>query len=469
MKRLHFQGISIDPVGDDHYTVSPIAEVPSGNFYFLSNDVLSLQPQPQRHDSDTVLCGVANPHFFHVIALAARTAGLKRIVAVDYNYDQLLHFRNMRDLILASDNRIAFLQRLFKVTFNARAIALLNGVRPAKPGQLRGGVEKDPFFALEKELWSNLTFDAAAFQTSYGLSAEAAEAGLLVNSRTVGDIDTYYATMLCGSRSDYPRWPFTAAFGSGFLRDEATFLRLRQLLRQTPLYLLHGDLARLYPELLYSNRYHPMLVWCSNLLCDYFIAKHPAIEEIVTLSCRLGTQVEPVFPEQDLVLLQDERTRRPLPEAIDNRRGRRRPWSIHTRTFAVVCRYLRGGNNLEVIGVPRWFEQDGGESKLPSTSYCMLEHFGALLGGGQRFDTILLHILSGHCDSPDHYRRLLQDARRMTDNLIVLEHNRLSKDFRGTGTGVTLEEMRDLLGAESILDYGSGERCADRNLILVYR
>lgn len=465
MKRLELKGVPL-PNADDFYAVTPAGIKPAGNFYFLSNDVLALDLESRR-DHDAVICGVANPHFLHVIDLVSRKSGVRRIIAVDSNYEQLLHFQRLHSLIMDCANRLEYLQRLFKVTFNAKAINLLNSLRPPGGDLVRGGVERDRFYPLEQELWRNCAFDAAAFHQSYGLEARVEKGGLLIDSRTVGDIDTYYATFVCGSRSDYRHWPFTAAFGSGFLQDEGSFLRTRRVLEQASLYLLHGDFAQLYPAILDTNRYSPIYAWCSNLLCDYFLAKNPNLEEIATVSHALGTRVEPEFPEIDVVLLQDQRTRRALPEAIDNRRGHRRRWSVHTRNFAVVSRYLYGSKNLEVIGVRRWYDADLGASKLPNTEYCMLEEFPCRQS--ERYDSILLHILSGHCPSTDSYAAVLRQALAMTDNLVILEHNRLSREFRGGGTGITADQVRDILGAETFLDYGPGERSKDRNIIIVYR
>lgn len=468
MKRLEFKGVPVQNT-ENFYAVTPSETKPTGNFYFLSNDVLTLRVDAAKEAHDVVVCGVANPHFFHVIDLVSRKRAIKRVIAVDYNYDQLVHFQRIHSLILASQNRIDFLQRLFKVTFNAKAIKLLTSVRPPRKDHVRGGVDKDNFFTIEQEIWRNCTFHAEEFYATYGVRAEPGDGGLLINSSTIGDIDTYYATFLCCSRSDYEHWPFTIAFGSGLLQDEVAFRRTSEVLWKAPLYLLQGDFSVLYPDLLSSNRYSPLFVWCSNLLCDYFLAKNPNLESIATLSLTLGTRVEPQFPEIDVVLLQDERTYRAIAEPIDNRRKHRRYWSVHTRTFAVASRYLSGGNNLEVIGVKSWYDQDFGVSKLPNTDYCMLEEFCAAAGVATHYDSILLHILSGHCTSAGSYAGVLKKARGMTDNLVILEHNRLSRDFRGTGDGVTVDEVRDILGAESFLDFGPGERCADRNIVMVYR
>lgn len=468
MKRLHFQGIPIQN-GDDFYAVNSCAAEPTGNYYFLSNDFLTLRLGKKKEMDGVVICGVANPHFFHVISLVSRVAPVRRVIAVDSNYEQLLHFKRIYTLILGSNNRIEFLQRLFKVTFNAKAIRILLSLRPSPENVVRGGVAQDHFFQLEREVWHNLHFNAEEFQTIYGLAASIGDGGLVIKSNTVGDINTYYATMICCSRSDYEYWPFTAGFCSGFLRDEEAFQGIRQILHTSPMYLLHDDFAEIYPDLLRSNRYQTLFVWCSNLISDYFITKHPKIEDIIKLSIQLGVQEEPNFPEIDLVLLQDERTYRPVPEIIDNRRRHRRNWSVHTRNFAVVSRYLRGANNLEVIGVKKWFDEDMGISKLPNTRYLLIDDFLSDASDVIRYDSIFLHILRGHGVSMESYVDILRKARNITDNLIILEHNHLSKDFRGTGIGVTVDEVRDILGIESFLDFGPGERCSDRNVILVFR
>ena len=466
MKRFTFKGI---PVAQDEelYNITPCDVAQTGNYYFLSNDLFSYHYSKKLID-DGVIIGVANPHFFHVISLVSRKARLRRIIAVDFNAEQLKHFKLLYDLILFSCNRIDFLQRLFKVTFNAEAIRLLQELQPCQENIVSGGVDKDPYHSLERKIWDNLEFDEKLFRGTFGLDATAEDIGLKIKANTVGDINTYYATILCCSRSDYEHWPFTIGFGTGFLNNEDTFLDLQTVLRNTQIYMLNADLATIYSDLVLSNRYHPQFIWTSNLLCDYFVEKHPKLKEIIDVSIRMGTQSDPQLPEVDMILLQDERNESDLPQMIDNRKDHKREWSVHTRNFSKVCHYLQGVRNLEVIAVQNWFEQDNGVSKLPNTEYMLLDDFLTNEDPGQ-FDTIFLHILVGHGVSKTTFTQALYKARTLSRNLIILEHNRDSRDFRKQGLGVTVDEVRDVLGCESFLDFGPGVRCGDRNILLVYR
>ncbi len=466
MKRLRFSGI---PIAQEEklYEIAPLVSQQSGNYYFLSNDLFTFR-YAKKQLEDAVVIGVANPHFFHVISLVARKATCRRIIAVDLNADQLKHFKVLYDLFLASTNRIDFLQRLFKVTFNAKAIDLLKNFQPCRENMVRGGVGNDPHLPFEKELWNNLEFDQNLFYSTFGLTAVAEDCGLKINANTVGDINTYYATIVCGSRNDYEFWPFTVGYGSGFLRDEKTFIELKEVLCGADIYMLHADLPSIYQDLLLSNRYQPQLIWISNLLCNYFVDKYPSLKDLISISTRYGTQSEPHFPEIDLMLLQDERDAAEVLPAIDNRKEHKRKWSVHTRNFSKVCSYLQGNRNLEVVAVSRWIEQDNDISKLPNTDYMLVDEF---LGCCDQtfYDTIFLHILVGHGVPFDVFKRILLRARRFSKNLIVLEHNRDSRDFKKEQIGVSVDDMRDTMGAESFLDYGPGKRSKNRNLIFVYR
>ncbi|MBN2106680.1 MAG: hypothetical protein JW832_04580 [Deltaproteobacteria bacterium] len=469
MKQLHFSGIGTDENFERYYDITPIPRSVSGHYYFLSNDVIQYNVKHTERSEGIVFIGVANPHFFHALGLAAagtRTT-IRRIIAVDANHAQIEHFNRVRNLISSSYNRIEFIEKFFKVQFNARAIGLLTAYRARKKNYAHGGLEQDDNFGLEKELWKNLKFYPERFYNTYEIEAEKTPCGLKISANTIGDINTCYATIVCGSKSDYPEWPFTLGYGSGFLYDEAAFKALKKILASTPVYLIKADISVVYEDLLMSNRYNPIIFWSSNLLCDYFTQKHPPLTKLLEISNRFGTQQEPCFPESDLVLIQDERTKIKVAQQIENSARHKRTWSIHTRSFATVAKYLEGSNCLEIVNVTEWIEQDRGESKLPNTSYITADDFLGLMSG--HYDSIVAHILVGHGVDKATYRNLIEKARGMTENLIVLEHNSESKDFRNSGVGVSLQELRDMLGMESFLEYCSGKKCPDRNIVCVYK
>ena len=505
MHPIHLSGINLGRP-ERLYRLQQPELPPSGDYYFLSNDTLRVHPinrtmlrrplwrrprlQSQRQsagpnaggpsgqkqgagnngDPPLLFWGIGNPHFFHVLAAAHHYRPIGRIIAVDNNPAQLRHFVHIMHLILAARNRIDFLERLFCLRFNDRARQALRDLRPGDPCVIRGGKTRDPFFQLERTLWTNCSFDAASFRHTYHLDVRPTEQGLHIRSKTIGELDSYYATLVCAARNQYDAWPFTAAFGSGFLADEPTFRRLQALLGRVPVYAVLADICQAYEPIVMSNRYLPMIFWASNVLCAWFVERHPPLSRLTRDLVRWGTQREPFFPEVELTILQDERTRRALPAEVDNRRCRRprRRLSIHSQTFRRLCRYLDGYNNLEVVAVPAWIAQDGGTSKLPNTAY-ITHHDFLRLSPAKRYDTILLHILLGHGVPPAEFQTIAQRAKQQASQLIVLEHHRRSRDFRNAGIGTTVEAIRAMLGRESILDFGPGQKCADRNLIIVYR
>lgn len=469
MKPMEFLGIQTDLAQkESFYTIKEIDNASGNNFYFLSNDIYKNKLRPKKDNKPVVFVGIANPHFFHFLKESAEYSKIKRIIAVDNNLTQLRYFSCICRLICLSNNRIEYLQALFKTKFNARAIEVLSKFNSHPDSYIHGGLDSDKFYGVEKEIWANSKFDKELFLKTYGLEVTLGEAGLLIESSTIGDIDTYFATIICGSKVDYGHWPFTAAFGSGFLYDEISFQRVRKILLTVPVYQILSDISDIYENILISNRYFTTVFYSSNLLCDYFIDKHPALEKIINISRDLGTRREPNFPEIDLIILQDERTAIELLPEITPEKNHKRRLSVHTNSFSAVASVLSGNRNIEVVNMPLWIELDNGESKLPNTEYILVEEFEKLCCE-EKFTSIFFHVLVGHGMREENFWRLAEKALKMTDNLIILEHNKKSSDFKKLNIGLSVEKLRNFLGMESFLSFCPGERTKDRNILVVYK
>lgn len=466
MNRISFHGYRLGGGKEEFYRIEPPDSAQSGNYYFLSNDVF-VDSFGFRKSEPHIFWGIANPHFFHILTVALGKRSFRRIIAIDSNIDQLHHFLRLYNLIVNSKSRIDYLQNLFKVVFNNIALKILNEFPSGSASRVRGGAVADKFAVTERLLWQNCSFDGAAFQQTYGLNVTKSELGLKINSNTIGDINEYYATILCCGRRSYPVWPFTAGFGTGFLRDEDSFVLLQQALVSVPVYALLGDISELFRSIVYSNRYEPQVFWASNLFCSYFTDKHPALLTMSRELNLLGTQKEPAFPELDVVVFHDRREKY-LGPSLHDRFWRNRRLSIHTQTFRKLVLYLEGSNNVEVVNVPEWIVKDNGCSKLPNTDYMELNSF-LRLETNKQFDSLILHILVGHGLPKNEFADVLRKSLTMTDNLIVLEHNKESVDFRRDGIGMSIDEIQSVLGPETVLDFGPGKHSADRNLIMVYR
>jgi hypothetical protein len=470
VKQPIFYGIPTKFNSDNFYKIESDPKSLEGNFYFLSNDIFKFQVKKISNlSSEYVMIGIANPHFFHVLSeMQNMKINFKRIIAIDNNYEQLVHFSRIRKIILNSQNRIEFLQNLFKVKFNSKAIEILLSFNKLSRNYVHGGVAQDSLYFLEKTLWQNLYFNEEKFQLIYNLKVNKDEVGLKIFSNTIGDINTYYVTFICCSHNNFSCWPFTAAFGSGFLRNELSYNKFRTLLTTIPIYEINADISTVFEPLFLSNRYHPILFWSSNLFCDYFVKKFPSLSIVLDILTKYGCQKEPYFPEMDIMLFQDERSRIPLPREIDNIYNHHREWSIHSKSFSKVSEFLIGSNNLEVVNVKHWIENDKGESKLPNTNYMFIDDF-LELDLSYLFDSIFIHILVGHGLEKNRFIELLIKAKLMTKNLIVLEHNSESVDFYNKKIGLSIKDLRDILGMESYLTFCPGEKSLDRNILCVYR
>lgn len=464
MKRLQFRGFAINNIADDFYKILPPKKGKSkSGYYFLSNDLIQSVEIP-RYKCARVFIGVANPHCLHAIYFASKNNILQRIVLIDNNLSQLVHFTKLINLIKSNTTRQSFVHDLFCVEQNPHSAKILKSA-PTDESIARGG-EADNLVGFEAKFWSSVSFNKPAFEKRYGLKAKRINKGILINAHTMGNINKYYATVFCGSRKDFKYWPFTAGFGTGYLATNSCYQRLREIVLNTPIYLIHDDMPNAIKDVVASNKYTQIILWLSNL---------KAFEKGNSSIFRMFKYIN----RYDIgIVMEDARVKKSFSENASSfgrkliKTIRKEPAHrvIHKNSFSAVMRHLIGPENLEIVNVAEWIQKDNKISKLPNTNYILASNYlkkPALKN--KKFSSIFLHILLGHGISFDDFTKIAKKARNETGNLIILEHNQNSPDFKATNVGTTPTTIRKTLGKESSLEYLPGYKSQNRNFIMLYR
>ena len=443
----------------------------SPNYYILSNDEVPGPLQFPASGKGWLFLGVGSPHVLHALAEVMRQCGISRVVFLDNNPRQLGHLLRLLRFIRESSNRADYLAHLFCGEITEEAREALDFVPSAGEGSIRGarqGGNDDGLWEPEQRFWSGFHLDVDLFERMYGRKVEQRPGGLLTSQGVVGEISRCMLTVACGTKERYPAWPFTAGYGSGFLRDEETFRGFRSALGDIPLSFVTDDITTNCQRFFRYFRYQPIAFWASNLFDEWFAERYPGIRELHKEIVVMGTQREPHFPELDIYLIQDERSTWPVPRALSAGPLRRRPrLSIHSRTFREVACRMRGTRNLEVVNMPEWIARDGGRSKLPCTEYKMLRDLEEK-GLDGRYETVFLHILSGHGTPRAWFREGLPALRSRAARLLILEHHPRSPDFWNARGLLSPEDIREVLGEEDELVHIRGNRPWVRNFLMVY-
>lgn len=449
-------------------------EIPSldhPDYYILSNDEVRTPIRFRGPRKGWIFLGVGSPHVLHALAELSVTKDIARITFCDNNPRQLGHLLRLVRFILESGNRIDFLQRLFCGNISPDAREALDEVPEAPRGTIRGsntGRAENQLWELEKRFWAGFKFDPNSFHLAYGRVAERREDGLYTSQDVIGEINQCVLTVVCGAKDRYRVWPFTAGYGSGFLRNEESFHRLKLVLLSTPVSFLIEDITTFAQKYLTYFRYFPVALWVSNIFAEWFVRRNPSLEILRDTLTQLGSQVAPSFPELDIYLIADERGGWKVPDALRGDSRRRRPkLSVHSRTFREVASRLKGSKCIEIVNVKSWIDQDGGKSKLPCTVYSLFKDSKRLIAE-RKYDTAFFHILAGHGVSRQELGEALVNARANCKRLLVLEHHRLSPDFWGRRGLFTPKEIRQFLGKEDEIVYIRGNRAWVRNFLMVY-
>ena len=474
MERLSCKALVTDKLKSDCtllYNPIRFPSLKSTNYYILSNDEVR-KPIVMRGSKESwIFFGIGSPHVLHALAEIQNQCDVQRIAFIDINPLQIGHLLRMVSWICESKDRLDFLRLLFCGKMNSEARQAIERIPESPLGSIRGAgkrKEKKNLCEIEEQFWRGFKLDVDRFRMTYGRDVEKKPGGLLTTQRRIGDINKCILTIVCGQKERYQEWPFTAGFGSGFLRDEQTFRKMQTTLQNTPISFIVENFNEFAEKFLSTYRYHPIALWTSNLFDDWFADRAPGIRKLHKSITKLGSQVEPRFPELELGLIQDERSTWPIPPELrtDNRR-RLSQLSIHTRSFREVSRKLIGMKRLEIVNVPHWIEKDGGTSKLPCTDYILVSDIYQKNLDGQ-YNTLFLHILVGHGIPLTQFVEILNFLRNKSQRLLILEHHCWSPDFLFSRKLISPKQIRKVLGRENELIYIRGNWPWTRNFLMVY-
>ncbi len=460
MKKITFNGWKIGR--RTRYNLHAINKKINNPYYYLSNDVVSRSQFRTLNNDNGIFIGVGNIHALHIISQILRNNNLRELNFIDINISQLNHLDNTIKLIKKCESRIRFVEKYFSLDINDRGKDILSKINNLERGVT--GYRKNKRLAKqEKSLWENAKFNSKKYYKSTGIKAKEFSNGIQVEGNpNFGGITKMTYHIIDCSTAIVGFEPFTLGYGSGFLSDEATYLRLRTELDRLSTNMIVGDITIECIKLLPAVRYFPIHVWTSNIFDPYFMKKFTHLCDFKQMLIELGTQMEPAFPEYQIYAYVDERTKTHLPRVL---RIQRSKLSSHTYAFQVVASLI-SEKTVELVTNTNWIEEDNGESKLYLTEYARVEDLPKIL---HKYDCFFLHCLIGGGMSKKDFVALVKKLIRVEKRIIILEHNGESRDFKSNRNNYfSLDEIQNALGKAKDFQYVRGQHRLDRNILLVY-
>jgi len=236
----------------------------------------------------------------------------------------------------------------------------------------------------------------------------------------------------------------------GFLSSENRYKHLRNILLNKPFILINEPLsADLISAVSNEFRYHEILLWLSNILNPYFLSKntYKLIDKILFLKffsskyCKIN-------------ILEDQR--RGFFKTINEDKI-----TPHWDAFRKVSKHLTG-ECLEIVNVKDWLKE---ETELFNTKRVYYTDF---LSSRKNYKSIFIHILIGNGMDIEIYKKIVKEAFKRSERVVLLEHNSASKDFNNRNIGLTTKELIKMFGKPTILEYSSGPKSKKRNIVMLY-
>ncbi len=447
--------------------------------YICSNDVIQVAPCPNSlKEAAHTFLGIGNAHFLHCLAnVLAQGYVVDKVVAVDFSCSQIKHAQYMWETLLASSDRVDFVRRFYCLDLGKSAVELLNTWPEMPVGFTNGAFNEGRSSNLDMELafWQDVTFKDEEFKARYGQHTQAVKVdrGIQIASHTIGDITQQVLTLSACHNQDFTMTPFTLSYGGGFLVNETIFQAMKtQLISSKPLF-IHDDISILGNALLKRLAYDRILFWASNVFSTYFIKKHPPLADFFNLIKKRAASKRP--PNLNIQIIQDKRA----DTKLDKRLAQAYPnqaylptthWHAFHKVSDVISPYQR---ILEVVNELNHIKADLGCSKLLNTDYLASDCLQVMKKEALlTYDCIFLHILLGHGMSRSEFKRIFALCRAFGKDIVILEHNRFSKDFAGKNSAPhlsSLEEIRELCGKEDAFYFCHGEQDDSRNLLLLFK
>lgn len=236
----------------------------------------------------------------------------------------------------------------------------------------------------------------------------------------------------------------------GFLSSENKYKHLRNILLDKPYIMINTSLsADLISAISNGFKYYKIVLWLSNILNQCFLSKdtYKLIDRILFLK---------FFSSEyhKINILEDQR--RQFFNIIHERKT-----TPHWDAFSKVLKYLKG-ECLEIVNLENRVKEG---TRLPDTKPIYYTNF---LSYKENCDSIFIHILVGNGMDIETYKKVVKEAFKKSKRVILLEHNRKSKDFRKKNIGLTTGELIEMFGEPTALEYSSGFKSKKRNIIVLY-
>jgi hypothetical protein len=464
LKKLIYQGFSFN-ASDTHIEITEMNTPSSVEYYFLSNDGISIKNFKGSNKDDMVYIGVGNPDWLHVLAgFIDKKINLKKLIAFDINPWQIVHLRNLINIIKSSQNRKEFVENLFCISLNEKANELLDKTSSNSAYHVPGCGRGTGLIKQERMIWANSSFDKKLFWQKHKLKTTFTETGLKIYTNTIGGFKEYFATVFCVDSNCYQGYPFGLRFGHGYLANEKIFQQVKKVISSLELYLILADVTD-FINLIYAHRYERLGLWVSNLFVPFFMEKEYSLKKAESFILN-HTGKKKSLPELDLFIVTDKREYTPLSRIKGRSLLQRFKFSPHTKTFSVLNKLMLPGYSLEIVNVKCWIEEDNGESKLPNTDYIMPDEY---LGKDAPWATnIIFHILLGHDLPLETFKPIFNKAQKYSKRIIVVEHNPGSIDFILRSDRLKNVVNGRLLPTPDEIIYVPGVLSQKRNVILKY-
>lgn len=264
----------------------PVTTIPDAEFFFLSNDDLSMPVRPGA--GPCVFLGVASPHSLHVLSLTLTCHPVRAAVFIDVNPGQLRHLHRLLQHVRHAEGRIDFIQRVLCTEFSTQAVAALQGLEPEQSPFVRGSDGARAWAERENDLWSGAVFREDEFIARYGVRGRADGRGILVKTQMLGR-PLLQRLCVLGSDGRGRETPLLASFGCGYLRSENAFRALARALTRLPTAYVWQDISEVLDPLLRWAAPNHIVLYCSNIFHRFFVEYFPALGGAATRVAELAT------------------------------------------------------------------------------------------------------------------------------------------------------------------------------------
>ncbi len=360
-----------------------------------------------------------------------------RIILVDAHKDQVEYAQAFLDLIRMSASREEFVERFFSRKYVSDEAAFLG-----QPGDR----------ALFDKTLRNMRHPEV-FQKYFSPIRDAPSGPDGLHIRGNG---LCRRLKLTGPPRGTPSGENFLYFGAGWLRDEASYARLRSVLGRAELVFVHSSIADVEVDL--SGK------------CLYFHGSN-VLDSSPRPYRRFLSRVHRSLSnlDRDAVFIHFSTY-----HAVNITRFKKfslLAGDVHRDCALKVAAWTRGKDVLELVPGDFGF---GRELEAGSLEVKKVETFHPAQIR-RRYDVAVSHILFGSRFrrlGRRRFEKLLDELLNLAEELVVVEHNSESLDFRG-GRRLSLEDIARILGkydgAEMQVEFSKGERDSKRNIIIGLR